>query len=114
MVQIAVSGKSGPQLTPGVEHHLADRAAVRAEPDDQRVQRGAVDDVATKISLPRDQLGVHGAAQRGKQVPPLGLPGGLETEPARQPVPVLGVQRTSGRRQKCGPILADTSRMTNL
>ena len=70
--------------------------------------------IATKISLPRDQLGVHGAAQRGKQIPSLGLPGRLETEPARQPVQVLGVQRTSGRRQKCCPIWADTSRMTNL
>ena len=84
MVQTAISGKSGPQLTPGVEHHLADRVAVRAEPDDQRVQRGAVDDVATKISLPRDRLGVHGAAQRGKQIPPLGLPGRFGFEPARQ------------------------------
>ena len=44
MVQIAVSGESGPQLTPGIEHHLVDRVAVRAEPGDQRVQRDTVED----------------------------------------------------------------------
>ena len=44
------------------------------------------------LTLPRGQLGVARAAQRGEQVPPLGLSRGVETEPVRQLVPVLGVQ----------------------
>src|SRR5262249_62148197 len=48
------------------------------------------------------------------RLPPLGLARGVEAEPVRQPIPVLGVERTAGWRQKCCPILADTSKMANL
>src|SRR5215470_2181518 len=59
-----------------------------------RASRGtALTTIATNTWRCRGgQLGVHGAAQRGEQVPPLGFPRGLETEPVRQLVPVLGVQ----------------------
>src|SRR5579859_6406685 len=94
LIDITVSGKGGAQLTPGVEQHLVDRAAVGAQLYDQRIQRNGVDyDRHEYLALPRGQFGVHSAAQRGEQVPPLGLPRGLETEPVRQPFPVLGVQR---------------------
>src|SRR6516165_7869215 len=93
MTQISVSGKGGAQLTPGVEHRLVDRVAVGAELYDQGIQGNSVEHERDEyLTLPGGQLGVHRAAQRGEQVPPLGLPRGLETEPVRQLVPVLGVQ----------------------
>lgn len=57
---------------------------------------------------------IHGAAQRGEQIPPLRLLGGAETEPVRQPLPVLGVQPHARVPPKCRLIFADISKMTNL
>src|SRR5262245_8209903 len=94
MTHIAVSGQGGAQLTSGVEQRLVDRAAVGSELYDQGIQRDSVDhDRDEYLTLPWGQLAGHGAAQRGEQAPPLGLPRGFEPEPVRQPVPVLGVQR---------------------
>ena len=43
MTHITVSGKGGAQLTPGIEHHLVDRAAVGAELYGQGIHGNVVD-----------------------------------------------------------------------
>ena len=64
MTHIAVSGKGGAQLTPGVEHYLVDRPAVGAELDDQGIEGNGVDhDRDEDLALPGGQFGVHGAAE---------------------------------------------------
>src|SRR5215471_8818300 len=91
VIYVTVSGKCGPQLTPGVEQCLVDRVAVGSELDDQGIQGNSVEhDRDENLTLPCSQLGVHGAVQRGEQIPPLGLLRGVETEPVRQLIPVLG------------------------
>jgi hypothetical protein len=45
------------------------------------------------LTLAGGQFGVDGTAQRGEQIPPLRFLCGVETEPVRQPVPALGIQR---------------------
>ena len=69
--------------------------------------------IATKIARCRGVSSlVHGTVQRGKQIPPFGLERGIEAEPVRQPIPVLSASiGTLGFRQKCRPVLADTSKM---
>ena len=94
IADIPVSGKSGPQLTPGVEQRLVNRVAVRAQLDDQRIQWDTVEhDRDEDHALVRGQPFIYGPVDRAEQIPPLGLAGGVEAEPVRQPIPVLGVQR---------------------
>jgi hypothetical protein len=94
IADIPVSGKSGPQLTPGIEQRLVDRVAVGAQLYDQRIQRNIVEhDRDEDHALVRGQLFIDGPVQRAEQVPPFGLARGVEAEPVRQPVPVLGVER---------------------
>src|SRR5262249_61441589 len=103
---VAVSGKSGAQLTPGVEQRLVDRVAVGAELDDQGIQGNSVEhDRDENLTLPCSQLGVHGAVQRGEQIPPLGLLRGVETEPVRQLIPVLGAKGDAGIAPEMPPDL---------
>ena len=94
VAQITISGKSGPQLTPGIEQHFVDRVAVGGQLKGQGVQRDIVEhDGDEDLPLPRGELVIHRPAHRGEQIPPLGLLSRVEAEPAGQPVPVLGVQR---------------------
>lgn len=52
--QIPVSGQRGPQLTPRIEHHLANGTAAGAELDHQSIQRNTVDnDRGAHLRLPR-------------------------------------------------------------
>ena len=82
--QIAISGKSGPKFTPRVEQQLVDRVAVGGELSSQRVEWNIIEhDRDESLALPRGQLGFHGAAQRGEQLPPLRLLGRLKPEPVR-------------------------------
>ena len=114
MAHIAISGQGGAQLTPGVEHYLVDRAAVGAELDDQGIEGNGVDHKRDEhLTLPRGQLGIHRAAQRGQRVPSLGLLRGLETAPVRQLVPVRGVQRHARGPPEVPPDLVRHLRMTN-
>ena len=48
--------------------------------------------IATKTALPRGEHLIHCPPQRAEQIAPLGLPRGVETKVAWQPVPVLSVQ----------------------
>ena len=105
---------------PGIRHCL------RGEPDWRTrrrlarlpravIPRNLVDhDCDENFPLPRGEFLIHGAAQRGEQIPPLRLLGGAETKPVRQPLPVLGVQPHARVPPKCRPIFADASKMTNL
>ena len=105
---------------PGIRHCL------RGEPDWRTrrrlarlpravIPRNLVDhDRDENFPLPRGEFLIHGAAQRGEQIPPLRLLGGAETKPVRQPLPVLGVQPHARVPPKCRPIFADASKMTNL
>ncbi len=64
-------------------HRLEASSAARAS------SRTSLSTIATNRPLPRGQLLVNGPAQRGQQIPPLGLLVRVETEPARQPIPIL-------------------------
>ena len=78
-MQIPVSGKSGPELTPGVEQHFVNRVAAGSQRNDQGIQRDIVEhDRDEDLTLPRGELGVHCPAQRGEQLPPLSLVRGVE------------------------------------
>ena len=116
IVQIPVSGQGGSQLTSGVEHCLIYRVPGGTELDGQRVQGNTIeDDRHEDLPLPRGQLLIHGVAHGVGQVLALRLPGGVKPEPVRKPVPVLGVPaRPQGWRQKCRPILAETSKHDKL
>src|SRR5215469_1812439 len=94
MVQIAISGKSGPKFTPRIEQHLVERVAVGGELSSQGIEWNIIEhDRDESLALPWGQLRVHGAPQRGEQLPPLRLLGRLETEPVGQALPILRVQR---------------------
>jgi hypothetical protein len=112
--QITLSDESGPQLTSGVEHHLVDRVAVRAELHNDCIQRSAVEDNRDEcLALPFGQLVLHGRAQRDGQVAPFGLVSGIYTEAVRQAVPVAGVEGNAVLAPEVPPSFADTSRITN-
>jgi hypothetical protein len=74
--------------------------------DNQGIQRDIVEHDRDKdLTLARGELGVHGPAQRGKQIPPFRLVRGVHAEPGRQPVPVLGVQWHDGMPPEMPPDL---------
>jgi hypothetical protein len=62
--------------------------------------------MATKILRCRGELLVHGPVQRGQQVPPLGLLRGVEAEPVRQALPVLGIKPDAGVAPEVPPDLS--------
>ena len=82
---------------------VGDRSAQRAA---QAASRVSASDEAGPQLLDRPP-------QRESQVAPFRFPGGVQAEPVWQLVSVAGVHWHVGWRQKCLPILADTSRMTN-
>src|SRR5690242_15007460 len=103
---IPVSGKRCSQLTPGIEQCFVERVAVGGKLDSQSVQGNAVEhDGYEHLTLPGGQFLIDRPAQRGQQVPPFGLVRGVETEPGRQPVPVLGIPRHGRVAPKVPPDL---------
>jgi hypothetical protein len=103
---------------PGIRHRLRGEPDWRtrrrlARPPRAVIQRTWSTTIATKTSRCRG-LNSSSAAQRSEQIPPLGLLGGAETEPVRQPLPVLDVQPHARVPPRRRPIFADTSKMTNL
>src|SRR6516225_5757044 len=83
-----------PAAYAGHRKGYVDRVAVGGQLNDEGIQRTAVEhDGHEDPPLPRGEFFIHGPAQRGDQVPPLGLPRGVEAEPVRQPLPVLRIER---------------------
>jgi hypothetical protein len=85
---------------------FVDRVAVGGKLDVQSIQGNAIKhDGHEHLTLPGGQLRIDRPAQRGQQLPQLGLVRGVETEPGRQPVPVLGIPRHGRVAPKVPPDL---------